>query len=300
MRRLSFPEHKSLNPTADRSAPPTLEVVLRGGLGNQLYQWAFTELVREALPIRVVFDSSIVNLGGIHWGEQLSQLIPAVNVSDRRRRPITALMSKPVWAIARYYQWFYPKFESFRHSTPQQAIRRLSHGLNARVADPCMFIADYDAHREIALSVGRYLAESHPISAPHAALHIRRGDYHQQWARALLSPDFYVRGAEKMNAGVPLWIVSDDKEFAGQVADQMVAAGIEAVVVGGEDHYYDLAVLASASSLLLSTSTFSWWGAYIAETVKGASVYFPDPWSPDQMTEKLRFALPKWHGVPRR
>jgi len=285
-------------PTVD-SKTPQLEVVLRGGLGNQLYQWAYSELVSEHIPVRVVFDSSIVNLGGIHWGQQLTDLIPNVDVSDRHKRPITHLMSKPAWSIARYYQWFYPRWETLRYSSPNRAISRLQQGRNARVSDPCFFIADFFDHPEIAAKVQGYLNSLHPITEPHSAMHIRRGDYLQQWARALLTEQFYVTAAGKLPKDLPVWIVSDDKEFAGAVADRLTEQGMEALVVSGPDHYYDLAVLATASALLLSTSTYSWWGAYLASSLNNAAVYYPSPWSPDWSTERIGWASPNWIGIKR-
>lgn len=273
-------------------------------MGNQFFQWAFGEFVKAKLPVDVVFDSSIVNLGGIHWGEQLSALLPGVKAADIHKRPITKLMSKPAWSIARYYQWFYPRWETLRFQTPQQAIKRLSKGKNARVADPCFFTQEMPTHPEIAEILNDSLARMHRIEEPHTALHIRRGDYFQQWERAILPSAYYELAANKFPRDLPLWLVSDDKEFAETVAVQLREMGMVAKVVSGPDHFYDLAVLATASALLLSTSSYSWWGAYIAQTIKGAEVYYPQPWSPvanfwDKLTENIGWPLPGWVGVPR-
>jgi len=295
---IKLPSAAQQQQAAQNTQKPQLEVVLRGGLGNQLYQWAYTELIAEKIPVKVLFDSSIVNLGGIHWGEQLTDLIPGVNVADTHKRPITNLMSKPIWAIARYYQWLYPRWESFVFS-PRRAFRRLSSGKNARLSDPSLYPQDYFAHREIAQKMQSYLARLHPIAEPHSAMHIRRGDYLQQWKRALLAIDYYVAAASKLPADLPIWIVSDDKEFAGQVADELNSQGMIAKVVTGTDHYYDMAVLATAQSLWLSTSTFSWWGAYVASMMEGAEVFYPAPWSPDWVTERIGFPAASWIGVPR-
>jgi len=279
---------------------PQLEVVLRGGMCNQLYQWAYAEMIREVAPVNVIYDSSIVNLGGIHLMQQLTKLFPELDVADRRRRPITALMSKPRWEIARYYQWFYPRWESFIHSTPQQGIDRIVAGKNSRVADPCIFPQDYFAHPEIARTLYARLSALHTIDEPHSAIHIRRGkDYLQQWKRAILPPEYYHEAVKYLSKDLPIWVISDDKEYAREVIAGMGDYAQNIKLIEGTDHYYDLLVLATAKEIVLSTSTYSWWGAYVAQSLDEIKAYYPSPFSPDWLTERLNFPDEKWIGIPR-
>jgi glycosyl transferase family 11 len=114
-------------------------------------------------------------------------------------------------------------------------------------------------------------------SGSYAAVHVRRGDY---TADPLISARFGVCSAEyyldaiRGVAPERVLIVSDDPHWCERLLNTSIDKTVQ--VVGPGSKYRDLAILARADELVLSNSTFSWWGAKLSGA---ARVTCPDPWN---------------------
>jgi hypothetical protein len=125
------------------------------------------------------------------------------------------------------------------------------------------------------------LNETNPI-----IIHVRRGDYLQQRNDFIgaLSVDYYLNSlgliaqSEGQQMGNrPIWIFSDQpsvvkEEFGGRSEFQS-AQFIEAPE--DSDPAESLILMSSASSIVISNSTFSWWSAALSQ---GACVVAPSKW----------------------
>ncbi len=95
----------------------------------------------------------------------------------------------------------------------------------------------------------------------------------------------------------PVHIVSDDPDWC---SDKIVPLAPGSMVSRERSHFSDLAILFNSSSIALSNSTFSWWGAFsdLSETVIA-----PDPWMDDPREPNLGLEgwvyLDKYSGTHR-
>ncbi len=132
----------------------------------------------------------------------------------------------------------------------------------------------------------RITAEQHGASV---SLHIRRTDYDRAQNNVCLGDVFYRQALERMQqetGDFTLFVFTDDKDFVrGHFSWQ------EYVLVSGISDLEEFVLMQKCRHHILANSTYSWWGAYLAEE-KGGIVYAPVSgiW-----TDK--FYLPQWHRI---
>ncbi len=119
-------------------------------------------------------------------------------------------------------------------------------------------------------------------SRPSAFIHVRRGDYTSpHFARMFGSfpPAYYHHAAQilrtRFGADLPFYVFSDDPAWVKQ--NQI--GGSEAVFVDWNDSapQCDLTLMAACRYAVMSNSSFSWWGAWLGER-SGGMVIAPRTW----------------------
>jgi len=98
------------------------------------------------------------------------------------------------------------------------------------------------------------------------ALHVRRGDFilnagnHHN-----LELDWYERALKKIDLkGRQVVIFSDDPEWCKQ--QELFSDDDKYLISEGNSHYTDLAMMTLCSGHIIANSTFSWWGAWLADS----------------------------------
>ena len=105
------------------------------------------------------------------------------------------------------------------------------------------------------------------------ALHIRRGDF--VWNdknHPPLSLDYYKSALELFDSDREVIIFSDDTEWC---KEQELFADDRFAVAEGGDQFYDLCLMSMCDDFIIANSTFSWWGAWLANRGK---VVAPKQW----------------------
>lgn len=283
----------------------TVEVELTGGLANQLFQWASgLQLARENGAELRMLTYVVDRPDG--RGEQLSPITPNVQlvrpsafanwvwrVVDRTQSRLLRGGIKRISRPLHFRTYIARDFEAARSTLRTRGRVRLR-GL-FQDADRL-----YSYRREIRSLIGPRLAvhRSTLRPGPYGALHVRRGDYvavpNYSKIFGACSPRYFLRGFEAMSEDLPVVIVSDDPDWCrGMVSDWPNLERIE--VVSGTSHFDDLATLAGATELVMSNSTFSWWGALLGNPQR---VYFPQPWFTDRTRDQC-LVRGDWIGIER-
>ena len=111
-------------------------------------------------------------------------------------------------------------------------------------------------------------AVENPIS-----LHIRRGDFLTNNANHNnLTLDYYATALSKFENDRNVIIFSDDTEWCKQ---QELFSGDRFLVSESGNPYVDLCLMSMCSDFIIANSSFSWWGAWLAN--KG-TVIAPEKW----------------------
>ncbi len=105
------------------------------------------------------------------------------------------------------------------------------------------------------------------------ALHIRRGDFlinsDNHYNQSL---DYYEKALSKFDSERQVVIFSDDPQWC---VEQKLFESDRFIVSSGNDPYIDLYLMTQCSDFIIANSTFSWWGAWLANRGK---VIAPKKW----------------------
>ena len=94
------------------------------------------------------------------------------------------------------------------------------------------------------------------------ALHVRRGDF--VWNNKNHPPlglDYYESALKLFDSDREVIIFSDDTEWC---KDQELFADDRFAVAEGGDQFYDMCLMSLCDDFIIANSTFSWWGAWLA------------------------------------
>ena len=109
---------------------------------------------------------------------------------------------------------------------------------------------------------------TNPIS-----LHVRRGDF--VWNNQNHPPlglDYYESALKLFDSDREVIIFSDDTEWC---KEQDLFADDRFAVAEGGDQFYDMCLMSMCDDFIIANSTFSWWGAWLANRGK---VVAPKKW----------------------
>jgi hypothetical protein len=274
----------------------TIRVFIRGGIGNQLFQYACGLYLARRQRIGVIFHIDLLpevadSIGGVsRWPSQLSEFNCNVSVACWRNQPqeSTHLLSKGLQLL-----------RILSDSLPRLFVRLGILSGERNVASsfstlPNIKLVDSYCSSSIpAQSLGQELRDQvSDITNPSVAflelieearsikpvmVHIRLGDY-RNLKHLYGVPQFErIAGVVKvMNPGLatPVWIFSDSPEEIDRSILEKLGA---TKVIGPSDlarPIENLVLMSRGSGLICSNSTFSWWAAFMMGDT--GQVFYPD------------------------
>lgn len=278
-----------MNAPAD-PAPITAEIV--GGLGNQLFIYACARAVATRLNSPLRFDISLLAQpapGETPRSLALDWLIdPAQILPVSARTPATRLIAKLKRSLA----------------LPDSALdfRERGFGYDSRIRQVKPgtrlfgYFQSWRYFEDIAAELRADLLERTPRTSwgiaeqallaglgGWTAVHIRRGDYTKP-ANAdhhgLLDTTYYRRAIEQAlmhNQHSALVVFSDEPAEAERLLEG-VGSRMHFISPPDDSHAMEsLALMSEASAVVMANSSFSWWGAWLADPARTLAVA-PQPW----------------------
>lgn len=105
------------------------------------------------------------------------------------------------------------------------------------------------------------------------SLHIRRGDFLINSGNHYnLDLDYYKEALNKIDTDLPVIIFSDDPQWC---EEQEIFSDDRFLIAQGNSSYVDLCLMTLCSRHIIANSTFSWWGAWLANSKQ---VIAPTKW----------------------
>ena len=286
-------------------------VNLKGGLGNQMFQYALGRALSISNDDDLSLDTGGLDranaVGDIYRPFALSSFSIKAGVAGardvRRLKYPFGIFSK----IARRF-----RFAILRQTQvgwePDLLAKRGDIYLDGYFQSPKYFegirdilINDFTLKEPLSPAGQSLLAQ---IEADESvAVHVRRGDYVSNAkvrdAYGPCPPDYYERAMKEIQERValPVWFVfSDDVDW--------VKANIPfpdgAVYVSGQDipDTHELMLMAACKHTIIANSTFSWWGAWLNRNPDKV-VIAPAPWF-DTKKDRHKDLIPyPWIRVPK-
>ena len=234
-------EHWTIQKSHDGNAaghpPSTVRIGLTGRLGNQLFQVA-TTLVHAKKHCR----KPMIYAGDVDLHPVLHQHILGALTDEPISNPATSVPFRYM-PIPDHQETLIGYYQSSRYFTDIGDAMRLA------------FASPLPKHRSCEVAV-----------------HVRRGDYVGNRVHDVLDADYFKRAmamVREIHEDAIFTVFCDDIAWAEEQFP-------DATVLKEEDPMTALRELSRFKTLILSNSTFSWWGAYLAGPV--ATVYAPDRW----------------------
>jgi hypothetical protein len=270
-------------------------VRVSGGLGNQLFQYAFARALGETSKDEVFLDLSTYGYEAAHNGFELEELFPVV-FRVAAEKDIIRLGTRPKGPLSQVRRKYFTK---------------KSHHIDKRFSyDPEVFRLSGDRYLEGWWQDERYFSciadtlrqELKFIKAPGeknasfiaglraaygaeglASLHVRRGDAQKNPDTWVCTEAYYRRAIDRLRAtarekSLHFLVFSDDLPWC---REHLKPALDEATFVDwnrGADSWKELWLMSQCPRHIIANSTFSWWGAWLDPSPERI-VLAPHPWS---------------------
>ena len=269
-------------------------VKIKGGLGNQMFQYAAGRALALKTGLPLVLDQRHYRREREHGYGLKAFKLADVPLSEKRLPPL--LRDRPL----AYWVWRLVGREP-------KLLRQKGVGFDpniAAVCGPAWIDGYFQSEQFFAAQAATIRAELSPISPldaenarwlaeikaePRAvSLHVRRGDYVQNskvTARhGICTPNYYAHAldhvAQKMGADPIIYAFSDDPAWVRE----NLKLPVEIRTVGHNDssrNVEDLRLMNACRHHIIANSSFSWWGAWLNpnadKIVTAPAQWFADP-----------------------
>lgn len=262
-----------------------LTITLQGGLGNQMFQYALG-CVLESKGREVCYDASRLAIGNPHG-------------PHNRHRPDYGL------------DGFDTDVKFGRPQQPEYAAGG-GVGYTPEVLDWTEgTLTGYWQSEKYFIDLGKEMVLGHPIvhrffpvSEPNervkeigkklsgdesVVVQVRRGDYVQFIDfHGVMDRDYFLRGIEatrKKN----VFIITDDEKWCSE--------NLPGEIINTGSRHWDIAMMSAAHSIVISNSSFGWWGAWLGDFnfwKPGRTVVTPKKWFATEVPGEADVVPPRW------
>lgn len=280
-------------------------VNISGGLGNQMFQYAFALYLKNEFPQEEIYlDTShyhtlfFKHYKGInlHNGFELSNLFPKACLpvaGFKELRKVSYYV--PNYVLSRIARKYLPLRKS-EYIEPFENIF-LYDGTIANMKGNCYY-EGYWQCPEYFNAIKGELNEIFVPSEPNEynrslireientnsiGIHVRRGDYLKEPEYAdICNLEYYKKAIEKVvttNGNHCFFIFSNDLDWCKENLMPLIGGNKVVFANGnkGKDSYWDMFLMTYCKSLIIANSSFSWWGAYLGRDDR--RIVAPYPWS---------------------
>lgn len=298
-----------------------MTVHLRGGLGNQLFQYAAGYSKSRNLSAKLVLDARQLpripeTISGVsHWPEQISEFKHGAEevLRGAETMPILARCKQversigdkfPSWLgrIGIYANEKNSSIETF------SSIRNSAVSINAYCNSP-LYFEEYANEirgriKNLVSPTDNFLHDQDVVNGVGPiALHLRLGDYkHLSSIYGNIDVEYFSKAlslAKRIDSARPVWLFSDEPELAYDRLKTTVKNLHIAPVSPRISNLETLLIMSQCQGLIASNSTFSWWAAFLMD--QSQPVIFPRPFfSSSALPEPKSMLLESWIQLGRK
>jgi len=252
---------------------------LAGGLGNQMFEVAVAASLAKDNNALVIINPT-------------EHILPnqGRNVNNYLTNVFSRLAIDPNPPVQVSYRW-----ESFQY-------KPIPYQRNVKLGGCLQSFKYFDHNREYIQdlfaptdSIREHIMRKYgPVLYKITAIQVRRGDYHKfPDHHPLLTPDYYAK-AVKLAAAEEVWVFSDDIPWC----EQNLKFECPVKYIKDED-YIELYIMSMCKNVIMSNSSFGWWGAYLNKR-PDMNAYAPPIWVGRGYVDDFKMEdmiPPRWHIV---
>lgn len=263
-------------------------VRLQGGLGNQMFQYAFGLALARTSPDELLYDTSSYDSDShrspaLHFWRTDPPLLRAEHLPLLPRRfggaGLWGLLSgrRPLALVRERRCRFDAKYLAPRRHTYFQGYwqsEKYFTGLRPTLLESFQPIAEVGRD---ATAWARRIEQTRSL-----AVHVRRTDYVHLPMMQVCSTDYYEQAVQRLVsrfAGIEAFVFSDDLPWCRH--NLALPCPTRYVAVGAAAPHIDLWLMTLCKHHVIANSTYSWWGAWLKQTSGGETIA-PCPWFADK------------------
>ena len=278
-------------------------VNIAGGLGNQMFQYAFALMLKEHFPDeQVMIDTQhyhtlmFKHFGSVnlHNGYEIDRIfanatLPVATPKDLRR--LTYYI--PNYVVSRIARRLLPKRKTEYVAPYSENFTRNEEVLRKGDTYYEGYWQCFDYYKDMKPLLRQTFSHPEPNTynkgliqsikdSRSVGIHIRRGDYKDAPDfNGICTPQYYQKAIATLTADGQkrtFYVFSNDLGWCRQHLPELMKGHDIVYVDGnrGSDSYWDMMLMTYCRELIIANSTFSWWGAFLNS--QAATVCAPDPW----------------------
>ena len=271
-------------------------VQILGGLGNQMFQYAFLTALRESSKDEVLMDTSLFDTYPLHNGFELDKIfkITAEKATDAEVHKVYWPFFTHSYRVSQLYRNYMPQLKTEcredKHCIYNEDI--LKYNGDIYYDGYWQNYKYFDKHIDVVRREFEYIK---PLSGMNlefsgvlnnkmvCSLHIRRGDYlKDKLYTGLCGIDYYIKSINDVLSkfdDITFAIFSNDLIWCKDNIYPIIGSNniIEVDWNRGADSYNDMRLMSLCPINIIANSSFSWWAAYLNSNDNKA-VYAPEKW----------------------
>ena len=268
-------------------------IEVSGGLGNQLFQYAFARKLSLLLGCEIKFDVNhfsnnklrTFELGKLNTVGKIATLEDIKSV--RLEKSIFSLLKRKYNTLIRpYYKRNIVGEKSFNFDKNLLAINSNAYVSGYFQTEKYFKSIETILREELTpraniLSSTFFAIQSDIRSNSSVSIHIRRGDYVNNpeafSAHGICELDYYKSALKHIKSKITdpvFYVFSDDIEWCTQ---NIITESPTFFINNTQNHFEDLFLMASCKHNIIANSSFSWWGAWL-NTNANKIVIAPQKW----------------------
>ncbi len=281
-------------------------VKISGGLGNQMFQYAFSLSLKNAGNTEVQLDlgtyrdkSNYNGIDLVHNGFELKELFN-INFKEATIKDVVRLSYQPTNLLNRVLRKYFTKKthfidKKFSFQPELLSLPKSDIYFEGNWQTEKYFISIEDEIRKAFTFKKTLSPESEKLANSlgkgSASIHIRRGDYLKTQTMNVCGIPYYKTAVRKLfdkTNITELLVFSDDMDWCRQEL-KLESFGAKVIYVDwnkGADSWQDMALMSKCNNHIIANSSFSWWGAWL-DPNKEKIVICPEIWNLRQLTPEI-------------
>ena len=281
-----------------------------GGLGNQMFQYAFLLSLQKKYNESVLMDTSVFKTYNLHNGFELDRIfkITARKASIAEIKKVTfysnsyfmSRVYKKIWPKRRtefrenhFYEYYPDVFSIDGDCYFDGYWQSCEYFKNCRhlVQKEFSYLSELDKKNR---DLENYLLNNEGC----VSIHVRRGDYlEHKLYKGLCGLEYYKKAIElirKRHINIKKWVIfSNDISWCKD--NLLPLLGDETICFVdwnvSADSFKDMRLMSACRINILANSSFSWWAAYLNGHTN-SEVYAPEKWV--NLPMKFKIQMPDW------
>lgn len=273
-------------------------VKILGGLGNQMFQYAFSRELEKRSGEPVLLDLSSYEGYGLHHGYELERVF-GIQAACAGLEDVDRLATRPLGLFSRARRKYFTKPSHFidrYFGYYDKVFSRTGDTYYDGYWQSEKYFSSVRNDMRAAFSFSGGLGHDNEealaaLPPPRLSVHVRRGDYLKSVNQSVCGKDYYLRAldAALSSGGVASVVfLSDDPAWC---RENLSGVSLPVAYVDwnrGQDSWRDMAIMSRCDHNVIANSSFSWWGAWLNPNPQ-KRVYAPAIWNRRQVATSDRY-----------